>query len=118
MKSTKADDTEKTAEKNEPKTKGVQRKYQADRRQIHAIYLLANVQVVAWFVLSLIACILNYAIDLWMIAALVGAVPANLEPVSVIIPMSTNTVNILFLLQLRAANKRMDSIRDRLLGAR
>ena len=120
-KSNKQDDSEKikiATKKNG--SKRTQRSSQDDRRQIRIIYLLADIQVVFWFVLSLVACVVNYSLDVWMIAALigniVGAVPVNFEPVSMMIPVSTNAVNILFLLQLRGANKRMDNIMKMLYG--
>jgi hypothetical protein len=111
----------KTTEKNASKIRAAQRGQQADRRQIHVIYLLANIQVVIWLILSIVACVVNFALDLWLIVTLIGMIigmaPVSVEPVSVVIPVSTNTVNILFLLQLRSANKRMDTIMDRVLGA-
>ena len=114
--------TEKTTKFQKSGPKRGQRSYQADRRQILVIYLLANVQVVVWFVLSLVACLVNYAIDLWLIVMLSGMIiamtPVSFEPVSAIIPASTNVVSILFLLQLRGANKRLDNIMDRLLGGK
>jgi hypothetical protein len=107
---------------NKPKPKKRQCSSQVDHRQISIIYLLADIQVVFWLVLSLVACAVSYSIDLWMIVALIERIvgttmPVNFEPVSVMIPISTNAVTILFLIQLRAANKRLDTIWDRLLGA-
>lgn len=121
-KSDRQNDSEQTTRTEKNISKRTPRNSQDDRRQIRIIYLLADIQVVFWFVLSLVACVVNYAIDLWVIATLAGTAfagtgPASIEPISMVIPAGTNVVNILFLLQLRGANKRMDSIMDRLLGA-
>jgi len=118
MKNPKTDDPENIFEKNE--TKKPQYNHRDNRRQVHTIVILAVIQVIVWLVLSLVACTVNYVIDLKLFNALIemiiGMKPVVFEPVSILVPLSTNTVAILFLIQLRDANKRLDNIMKILYG--
>jgi hypothetical protein len=91
----------------------------SDRRQLEEIFRLAIVQVKVWFVLSVIAAILVFGFGMVTTATIAATDISTIpNPVSLIITAISGLINALFLVQLRAANKRVDTIRDMLFGGK
>jgi hypothetical protein len=106
---------ESIVEKNEPKPKKPKCNNQVDRQFLEESLRQAIIQMKVWFVLSVIASIVLFSFVLWTAARFV---PADFNPISVLFTASTGLLETTILFQHRAANKRVDTIRDKLLGVK
>ncbi len=111
MKNSEPESAENTTEKTEPKPKKARRNYQDDRQRIGEIDRLAIIEAKVWFVLCVVTSVLAFSFGLLTVTRFV---PANPDPVAMLITASTSMIDTLFILQMRIANKRLDNIRDKL----